>query len=84
MLYVCLPSVRGGDAIQAVPRDDNATELKKPFPVEWRGKTVEELRLLTGIETFCFCHNSGFLCAADSRGDAAKVVGMALEYEEKR
>ncbi len=83
-LYVCFPSVRGGYAIQAVPRDDNATELKKPFPVEWRGKTVEELRLLTGIETFCFCHNSGFLCAADSRGDAAKVVGMALEYEEKR
>lgn len=81
-IYVCFPSVRGGYAVQAVPKDDNEMELKKPFPIEWRGKMAGELRLLTGIETFCFCHNSGFLCAAETETDAAQVAKMALEYKE--
>ena len=79
-LYVCFPSSRVGYMIQAVPQDNSEMELKKPFPMEWRGKTAEELRRLTGIETFCFCHNSGFLCAADTEGDAGKVAQMALKY----
>ena len=82
IFYVCFPSMRGGYAIQAVPKDDGEIELKKPFPAKWRGKTAEELRILTGIETFGFCHNSGFLCAADTSGDAARVARMAMEYKE--
>ncbi len=77
-LYVCYPSVRGGYVIQAVPKDDNELKLKKPFPTEWCGKTPEELRTLTGIETFSFCHNSGFLCVADTREDADKVAQAAV------
>lgn len=81
-LYVCFPSVRGGYMIQAVPKDGSELKLKKPFPAEWCGKAAEELRILTGIETFTFCHNSGFLCAADTREDAGKVAQTAVEHKQ--
>ena len=78
VLYVIYPSLRGGYSIQAAPVSAGSIELKKPFPEEWRGKKREELSALTGIQTFGFCHQSGFLCAADTKEDAEKVAGAAV------
>lgn len=72
-LYVCFPSLRGGYVVQAVPQDRGGLELKKPFPAQWRGKTAQELSALTGIDTFCFCHSAGFLCATDTKEDAERL-----------
>lgn len=80
-LYVIFPSVRGGYMIQAVPKSADTIELKKAFPVEWRGKTKEELKEITGIESFTFCHMSGFICSADRIEDAKKVAQLAERCE---
>lgn len=77
VLYVIYPSLRGGYSIQAVPVHAGSMELKKPFPVSWRGKQSEELAALTGIPTFSFCHQSGFLCAAGTKEDAQRIAEMA-------
>lgn len=76
-LFVIFPSARGGYMIQAVPKSADAVEIKKAFPVEWRGKTKEELKEITGIETFTFCHMSGFICSADTIEDAKKIVQLS-------
>ena len=67
--------------IQAVPKSADTIELKKAFPVEWRGKTKEELKEITGIESFTFCHMSGFICSADRIEDAKKVAQLAERCE---
>lgn len=79
IIYVVFPSVRGGYIVQAVPDDEHGESLKKPFPEEWRGKDIVELKKLSGIETFRFCHMSGFLCVADTEEDAVKIAEMALK-----
>ncbi len=83
--YVVFPSARGGYMVQAVPMDDDKTTSKRPFPKEWRGKTAEELQEITGINTFRFCHNAGFLCVADTKEDAKRIAEIAMKtYEEER
>lgn len=76
-LYVIFPSARGGYMIQAVPQSAEVITLKKAFPIEWRGKTQNELKKITGISTFTFCHMSGFICAADTIADAKKIAQLA-------
>lgn len=78
-LYVIYPSVRGGYLIQAVPQNTKTVTLKKAFPVEWRGKAQNELKEITGIPTFTFCHSTGYICAADMIEDAIKIAQLSLE-----
>lgn len=78
-VYVIFPSARGGYMIQAVPQSEEKITLKKAFPMEWRGKTQNELKEITGIPTFTFCHMSGFICAADTIADAKKIAQLAAE-----
>ena len=72
--YVIYKSERGGYNIQIVPHKDE-DETTKSFPVEWRGKTREELEKITGIKGLTFCHNAGFLCATETL-EAAWAVTM--------
>lgn len=76
-LYVIFPSARSGYMIQAVPQSAEEITLKKAFPMEWRGKSQNELKKITGIPTFTFCHMSGFICAADTIADAKKIAQLA-------
>ncbi len=82
--YVIFPSARGGYNIQAVPVNKNTIELKKAFPESWRCASKEELTAQTGIETFTFCHATGFICATDTLEDAVKVAETALKYHEDK
>jgi uncharacterized UPF0160 family protein len=81
IMYVIFPSIRGGYMVQAVPDDEDKNKLKKPFPENWRGKNAEELSNITGIETFNFCHISGFLCSTGTLEDATKVAKKSLNNE---
>lgn len=74
-LFVVYPSQRGGYSAQCV-EDEDTKELICPFPEEWRGKSSEELSTISGIATLRFCHNSGFLIAADTKED---VILACLE-----
>ena len=75
--FVVYPSDRGGYNAQGVSTAVGTTELKVPFPVEWRGKSPEELKDISGIETLSFCHNSGFLISAGTLEDVIKACKVA-------
>lgn len=77
--FVVYPSDRGGYNAQGVSVSVGTTELKVPFPVEWRGKSAEELKAISGIETLSFCHNSGFLISAGTIEDAIRACKLAQE-----
>ena len=72
--YVIYISERGGFNIQTVSHK-RGDDTDVSFPVEWRGKTREELEKLSGIKGLTFCHNGGFLCATESL-EAAWAVTM--------
>lgn len=76
VFFVVFPSQRGGYHAQAVPKSEESTELLYSFPSEWCGKEPEELADISGIETLSFCHNSGFLIAAQKQED----VILACKY----
>ncbi len=75
--FVVYPSDRGGYSAQGVPSTIGTTELKIPFPKEWRGKSPAELKDISGVETLSFCHNSGFLITAGTLEDAIKACKVA-------
>lgn len=81
IVYVIYASNRGGYCIQAVPEDEEALMLKKPFPEKWRGLTSEELQKITGIKGFLFCHGSGFLCSAENLEQAEVIAETALKEQ---
>lgn len=77
--FVVYPSDRGGYNAQAVPTAVGTTQLKLPFPEEWRGKRQDEIQKVSGIETLTFCHNSGFLISADLKEDVIKACKITQE-----
>lgn len=84
--YVIYHSQRGGYCAQAVGcdyEDENGkTPLKCPFPEEWRGKNIEELKEKTGVDGIKFCHNSGFLLSAETIDDAIKLCEMSMQISK--
>lgn len=77
--FVVCPSKRGGYTAQAVPREDNKSELKIPFPKEWRGVDVEVIGAVSKVDTLQFCHNSGFLISALTLEDVVKACKLTKE-----
>lgn len=75
--FVVFPSLRGGYNAQAVPISEENTDLRVPFPEEWRGKTPEELKKF--LDGMTFCHSGGFLIAADKLDTVIKACKMAME-----
>ena len=75
--FVIYPSDRGGYSGQGVPKAVGTNQLKIAFPKEWRGKSADELKDISGIETLSFCHNSGFLITAGSLEDTIAACKLA-------
>lgn len=76
------PNNRGGYAIQTIPISFTNKEDRVSVPKEWRGKTKEELRVLSG-ENLNFCHSTGFFLATDTKDDALKVCKKILNQEKR-
>lgn len=82
--FVVSPSQRGGYNAQVVEYEVNEERIMKcPFPESWRGKTAEELPVISGIETLKFCHNSGFLAATATLEDAVKACHEARRIQNE-
>lgn len=79
ILYVVMPSNRGGYSVNAVPVSEGSFENRKSFPENWGGKQNEELANITGVKTARFCHNARFLCTADEKEDAILLARKAVE-----
>lgn len=80
--FVVYPATRGGYNAQAVPIKVDSQVCKVPFPEEWRGRTTEEIEVLTGIADIKFCHLGGYLVGADTKEGAIRVCCMALEMQK--
>lgn len=65
--------------ILAVGRDDCSFQ----FPDAWRGYGAEVLASLTGVETFTFCHDTGFIATALTQVDAIEIALIALDIWDK-
>lgn len=81
--FVVYPSNRGGYNAQGVPLATDSTELVCSFPKDWRGRSLEELKKITGIAGIRFCHNAGFLAAFDNQEDAIKACYIAMERSKQ-
>lgn len=79
ILYVIAPNSRGQYSIHAVQKNMETFENRLPLCSEWGGKTTEELQLMTGIETFQFCHKNLFLATAKTLEDAIKIAQLAIK-----
>lgn len=75
--FVIYPSLRGGFMADAVADGPMSFKNKKPFPESWRGKPVEELRKISGIEDAIFCHANGFCFSAEKLGSVIKACEIA-------
>lgn len=84
--FVIYHSKRGGYCAQAVEIDDIETDgpkpLKCPFPIAWRGQDANVLPVISGVPGLHFCHNSGFLIAADTIDDAILACRTAQKIRE--
>lgn len=85
ILYVIHPSSTGDYNIVAVNLSNDTFELRKPFPVEWRGKKNSVLNDAVGmnIKDAIFCHDAGFLSVAKSFESALKMAKYSVEYQYK-
>lgn len=80
--FVVYPSQRGGYAAQGVPVEPEGTELKRPFPEEWRGADAEDLARMSGVAGLRFCHKSGFLLTAQTQEEAIACCKIAQQKEQ--
>lgn len=78
ILYALYPSNRGGYGIQAIQKNSNTFENRKPFPEAWAGLRDKELQIVTGVQTARFCHNARFLCTTETLEDAIKIANLAI------
>ena len=74
--FIVYPSQRGGYSAQGIPVDKENPELKYAFPAEWAGKTEDELKAISGIETLRFCHNNRFLISTGTLEDAIRACKL--------
>lgn len=79
ILFVVFPSDRGGYNWQGVPDYLGSYNQRKPSPKKWWGQPAKVLQKITGVDTATFCHNNGFLGAADTLEDATKMARLAID-----
>ena len=75
--FVVFPSKRGGYNVYSVPKELGSFENRKSMPEAWRGLRDEALQKVTGVATARFCHNGGFICAAENFEDIVLLARIA-------
>jgi uncharacterized UPF0160 family protein len=75
-IYVVYPS--HGNTWHAQAIEEEMFLPRKPFPEDWAGESIDNLRELTGVEDVIFAHQKRFLVGAKSREGAIKLAKKAL------
>ena len=83
LLYCIHPGNNNRWCSTAVNLNDHCMELRKPFPMEWRGKRSEELKKITGINDAEFVHVSGFVSFWLLKESAIKATEFSINNNEK-
>lgn len=83
ILYVIRPgkTEKEGYSINAVVTELGKFENRLKFPLEWGGKSTEELREMTGIKTLKFCHPACFICVTETFEDAYKTADLSIKMQ---
>ena len=77
-LYCIHPGNNNRWCSTAVNLNDHCMELRKPFPMEWRGKKGEELKKITEINDAEFVHTNGFVSFWLSKESAIKATEFSI------
>lgn len=78
LLYTVYPGATGNWTIQAVRPEKSQFGNRKDLPAKWRGLNGADLAEVTGVADAVFCHKAAFICAAESREGALKLVELAI------
>lgn len=78
LLFTVFPGATGNWTVQTVRPVGSEFGSRKAFPDAWRGLNGAELAEVTGVEDAVFCHKAAFICAAESREGALRLVELAL------
>ncbi len=77
---IITPSNRGGYNVKPITVSKESKELAINFPPEYKGKTEDDLKKLSGIDTLIFVHASGFLASTETLDDAIRLAKQAIEH----
>lgn len=75
---IFLESNRDHYVAMAVKVQKDSFELRKGFPVSWRGHRDDKLREVTGVPEAIFCHNNGFILSAQTKDAVLQLVHTSL------
>lgn len=81
-VYMIMPSDHHTHwKVEAVVKNPDTLESRKPFPESWRGRLNgdKELQKLSGVDDVIFCHKGGFLVTIKSKEGAIAIAKKALE-----
>lgn len=81
-IYMIMPSDSSTHwKVEAVVKNPDTLESRKPFPESWRGRLNgdKELQNLSSVKDADFCHKAGFLATAKSKEGAVALAQKALE-----
>jgi uncharacterized UPF0160 family protein len=78
-LYEVNERPTGGWKVEAVAKNPNTFELRKPMPEVWAGLRDEELAKVSGVPDAVFCHNGRFMAVAKTREGALALARKAVE-----
>lgn len=81
MMFAVFPSNRGGFVAQGIPKIPGQRGNRLDFPVEWRGKSPDELKALTGLN-LTFCHMAGFILGSETEADAIAAAKLAIANQQ--
>lgn len=70
-------------SIKTVRDDFRSYKARMDLPLEWGGKSGEELQKITGVADAIFCHTQRFIAVAGSKEGAIKLAELALKEAGK-
>ncbi|MFZ2038553.1 MAG: MYG1 family protein [Minisyncoccia bacterium] len=78
-LFVVLPRLADNTwCVSTIRKGLNTFANRLDLPVEWAGKTGDDLAKVTGVADAIFCHRGRFLIVAKTKESAIKLAYLAL------
>lgn len=77
-LVIVFPGSRGGWNAKTVRIEDASYDARFYFPKNWGGLSDVELEKVSGVKGAQFCHNGGFIIAADTKEGVLEMVHKAF------
>ncbi len=78
LLYYVYQSPAKDWRVQGMRVSKESYDTKKPLPAAWAGLKDEEFKKVSGVADARFCHNALYLCGAESKEGAIKLLQIAL------